>query len=64
LSAIEDPFELRENLDRLLPEVFAAVKNAARRLCGQSFLVCDQPYTWEMVHFDVQLLGGICLHAG
>ncbi|HZJ13807.1 MAG TPA: preprotein translocase subunit SecA [Chthoniobacteraceae bacterium] len=64
LSAIEDPFELRENLDRLLPEVFAAVKNAARRLCGQSFLVCDQPYTWEMVHFDVQLLGGICLHRG
>jgi preprotein translocase subunit SecA len=64
LSAIEDPFELRENLDRLLPEIFAAVKNAARRLCGQSFLVCDQPYTWEMVHFDVQLLGGICLHRG
>ena len=42
------------------------VKNAARRLTErqQSFTVCDQPMTWDMVHFDVQLIGGIVLHRG
>ena len=64
LAKIEDEWEARDYLDRILPDAFAAVKNAARRLCGQSFMVCDQPYTWNMVHFDVQLLGGICLHRG
>ncbi len=36
-------------LDDLLPEAFAAVREAARR-------------TLKMRHFDVQLLGGITLH--
>jgi preprotein translocase subunit SecA len=55
-----------QRLDEILPEAFAAVKNAARRLKErrQSFSVCDQPMTWDMVHFDVQLLGGIVLHRG
>ena len=64
LSKIEDPAELKLALDAILPEAFAAVKNAARRLCGSTLTVCDQPYTWNMVHFDVQLIGGICLHRG
>jgi preprotein translocase subunit SecA len=53
-------------LDEILPEAFAVVKNAARRLKDRhhSFTVCDQPMTWDMVHFDVQLLGGIVLHRG
>lgn len=51
-----------ENLDALLPEAFAVVKNAARRLCGSTAIVCDHEQTWEMVHFDVQLIGGIALH--
>ena len=29
-----------------------------------TFQVCDQPMTWNMVHFDVQLIGGIVLHRG
>jgi preprotein translocase subunit SecA len=48
-------------LDRILPEAFAVVKNAARRLAGNDFIVCDQPMGWEMVHFDVQLIGGMAL---
>ncbi|HEV7867211.1 MAG TPA: preprotein translocase subunit SecA, partial [Chthoniobacteraceae bacterium] len=64
ISAIEDIDEQQRALDAILPEAFAAVKNAARRLCGETFMVCDQPYTWNMVHFDVQLLGGMCLHRG
>src|SRR4030095_6756893 len=53
-------------LDEILPEAFAVVKNAARRLKDRqdSFTVCDQPMKWDMVHFDVQLLGGIVLHRG
>src|SRR5215203_1834881 len=56
ISAIEDPVEQQAALNEILPEAFAAVKNAARRLCGRTYSVCDQPYTWNMVHFDVQLL--------
>ena len=38
----------------------------ARRLTERqhTFTVCDQPMTWNMVHFDVQLIGGIVLHRG
>jgi preprotein translocase subunit SecA len=51
-------------LNEILPEVFAVVKNGARRLFGRDITVCDQPLKWEMVHFDVQLIGGIALHRG
>src|SRR3954451_3674301 len=53
-------------LNEILPEAFALVKNAARRLTERkaSFTVCDQPMTWNMVHFDVQLVGGMVLHRG
>ncbi len=66
LSKLSDPEEQWRRLDEILPEAFAVVKNAARRLKErkQSFTVCDQPMTWDMVHFDVQLLGGIVLHRG
>ena len=51
-------------LEEILPEAFAVVKNAARRLCGTSWNVVDLPVEWQMVHFDVQLIGGIALHGG
>jgi preprotein translocase subunit SecA len=53
-----------KRLEEILPEVYAVVKNAARRLCGQQVMVTDQPLTWNMIHFDVQLVGGIALHRG
>src|SRR6202171_464700 len=66
LAKISDPEEQWRRLDEILPEAFAVVKNPARRLKErrQSFTVCDQPMTWDMVHFDVQLLGGMVLHRG
>ena len=64
LSKISDTAELARELDAVLPEAFAVVKNAARRLCGQSFDVCGHPIPWNMVHFDVQLIGGMVLHRG
>ncbi|HXI75178.1 MAG TPA: preprotein translocase subunit SecA, partial [Pyrinomonadaceae bacterium] len=65
-SKISDLQEQWKKLDEILPEAFAVVKNAARRLKdrGHSFTVCDQPMVWDMVHFDVQLLGGVVLHRG
>ena len=53
-----------ESLDSLMCEAFAAVKNACRRLVGTEFEVCGQPVRWDMVPFDVQLMGGIALHRG
>src|ERR1700737_4885983 len=66
LAKILDPEEQWGRLDEILPQAFAVVKNAARRLKERrhSFTVCDQPMTWDMVHFDVQLLGGMVLHRG
>jgi preprotein translocase subunit SecA len=51
-------------LDEIMPECYAVVKNAARRLCDEEVMVCDQPLKWNMVHFDVQLIGGVALHRG
>ncbi len=68
LRAKTDEFRERvkagETLDQILPEAFATVKNAARRLVGTTALVCEHELAWDMVHFDVQLIGGIALHEG
>ncbi len=53
-----------ETLDDILPEAFAVVKNACRRLCGTTRTVCGHEKLWEMIPFDVQLMGGIVLHQG
>ena len=53
-----------ETLDHILPEAFALVKNACRHLCGTTAEVCGHTLTWNMVPFDVQLIGGIVLHQG
>jgi preprotein translocase subunit SecA len=54
----------RQALDELLPEAFAVVKEICRRLCGQSWEVVGIPITWDMVPYDVQLIGGVMLHEG
>src|SRR5579884_1862288 len=51
LSAIEDRDEREGAMEDVLPEVFAVVREAAKRTLGQR-------------HFDVQLIGGMVLHRG
>jgi preprotein translocase subunit SecA len=51
ISAIEDREDREDALEQVLPEVFAVVREAARRTLGQR-------------HFDVQLIGGMVLHHG
>src|ERR1043166_554983 len=64
LSKIEDNEELANRLREIMPEAFAVVKNACRRLCGREIIVRDHPLKWEMFPFDVQLIGGMGLHSG
>src|SRR5262245_25614586 len=54
----------REALEELLPEAFAAVKEVCRRLCGRTWDVVGIPVRWDMVPYDVQLIGGMMLHEG
>ncbi|HEX7079219.1 MAG TPA: preprotein translocase subunit SecA [Candidatus Eisenbacteria bacterium] len=53
-----------ETLDDILPEAFAVAKETCRRLVGKTWDVVGIPVTWDMVPFDVQLLGAIVLHEG
>ena len=51
-------------LDDLLPEAFAVFKEACRRMLGREWERAGEPFTWDMVPYDVQLIGGISLHQG
>ncbi len=55
---------LQEALDEILPEAYGTVKEACRRLLGKEIVVTGQTMTWDMVPYDVQLIGGIALHRG
>lgn len=55
---------IQDELNELLPEVFAMVKEVCRRLVGHKYMVAGQESTWDMVPYDVQLIGGIVLHQG
>jgi len=60
--------ELREltadTLEEILPEVFATVREASRRLLTTKLTVTGHEIEWNMVPYDVQLIGGIQLHRG
>ncbi len=51
-------------LREILPEAFAVHKNACRRLVGQKFMLRGKEIVWDMIPFDVQLIGGMILHEG
>jgi len=53
-----------ETLDDILPEAFAAVKQACKRMVGQEVEVKGTTLKRDMIPYDVQLLGGIILHKG
>ena len=59
---LNDKYE--EILDEILPEAFAVIKATCERLIGKSWTVAGTKITWDMVPYDVQLMGGIVLHQG
>ena len=56
--------KINETLDALLPEAFAVVKETCSRLVGTMWDVAGNKMAWDMVPFDVQLMGGVVLHQG
>ena len=55
---------IQATLDEILPEAFAVVKETCRRLVGHRYQVVGHELVWDMVPYDVQLIGGITLHQG
>ncbi|MBC8042312.1 MAG: preprotein translocase subunit SecA [Rhizobacter sp.] len=53
-----------EILNEILPEAFAIVKDTSRRLSGKEWQAGGTSVKWDMVPYDVQLIGGIVLHEG
>src|SRR5438105_1696013 len=66
LSRAESAYvkELQATLNDVLPEAFATVREACRPLVGSEVVVTGHSLKWDMVPYDVQLIGGIVLHQG
>jgi preprotein translocase subunit SecA len=66
LKTLKDNLKKTERavLDEILPEAYAVVKETCRRLLGKKWMVTEREYTWDMVPFDVQLMGAVVLHQG
>ena len=64
ISSIEDPEEQDKACEEVMPEAYAIVRDACRRNMGRQINVCDQPMVWDMIPYDVQLIGAIVLHQG
>lgn len=60
----KDRIQKGETTDDIMLEAFAVVKNACRRMVGQKFKIGKEEQTWDMIPYDVQLIGGIVLHQG
>ena len=53
-----------ETPDDIMCEAFATVKNACRRMMGREVEVTGNNVVWDMIPFDVQILGAIVMHQG
>jgi preprotein translocase subunit SecA len=58
--------ELNNVLDDILPDAFAVVKEGCKRLTERkhTFTAAEIELEWNMIPYDVQLIGGIMLHQG
>jgi len=68
LRAKTDEFKKRlqngETTDSILVEAYAVVKNVCKRLSGTEIHVSGYNQKWDMVPYDVQLVGAIAMHYG
>jgi preprotein translocase subunit SecA len=66
LNALEEKLneEYEEILNQILPEAFAVVKSTCERLVGKTWTVVGNKIHWDMIPYDVQLIGGMVLHQG
>lgn len=55
---------IEQTLDDIMSEAFAVLKETCRRFVGQKWTVAGNEIVWNMVPYDVQLIGAITLHTG
>ncbi len=55
---------IETELDAMLPEAFAVLKDTCRRFLGKKWKVAGSEIEWDMVPYDVQLLGAVAMHQG
>jgi preprotein translocase subunit SecA len=53
---------LEDTLDEIMCEAYAVLKETCRRFVGQSWKVAGEEIVWDMVPYDVQLVGAISMH--
>ncbi|TVQ00784.1 MAG: preprotein translocase subunit SecA [Balneolaceae bacterium] len=53
---------LEDTLEEILPEAYAVLKDTCRRFVGKKWKVAGNEITWEMIPYDVQLVGAISMH--
>ena len=58
LDVIEDV------LNDILPEAYAVLKDTCRRFVGKTWKVAGDEVEWNMIPYDVQLVGAVTLHQG
>ncbi|MFC1615876.1 preprotein translocase subunit SecA [Patescibacteria group bacterium] len=63
-SEFKERLKNGESIDSLMIEAFTVVKIACKHLMGKSWEVRGKQVEWDMIPFDVQLVGGIVLHQG
>ena len=66
LDDLEEEWKMvvNDTLNELLPEAFAVVKETCRRMIGKTWTAGGSEIEWDMVPYDVQLLGAVVLHQG
>ncbi|MDD3302311.1 MAG: preprotein translocase subunit SecA [Candidatus Gracilibacteria bacterium] len=61
----EDSKKIRQILDDIKVEAIALVKQATKLINGQTFeLPSGKSLTWNMIPYDVQIIGGLAIHEG
>jgi preprotein translocase subunit SecA len=61
----EDSVKISEILEDIKLEAFALVKQACKLLNGTSHILADgKEIVWNMIPYDVQLIGGLAIHGG
>ncbi len=55
---------IEDVLNDILPEAYAVLKDTCRRFVGKTWKVAGDEITWNMIPYDVQLVGAIVLHQG
>jgi len=66
LDALKEEWKevMEQKLEEIMPEAFAVLKDTCRRFVGKSWKVAGSETEWNMIPYDVQLIGAIAMHEG